>query len=799
DENTPNEYNAILDGIERNVIYYGNLELTGQQYINLDKSGANVPELATGMIPVYYDDASGTWKKADSSNIDKANKWYDYNNKMWANAVTVTEKGYSASSVENNKIVNIENEITTKFTSSNKGINNSTSSSVFTFTAGSDGNYSFHWSVSSESDYDKLTITINGITLNDVNAVSGVKSGTYIGTARSGTTYTIIASYKKDGSTAENDDIATISNFVLPSGSTNITHTANSSYPDYQWISVEANIASSSYTIDNGNFVLGELISGDITNKYMCSDGVSTTCDTLYLVKKVTNNLVTKVDVYNVLVKTREFYQNVEVGTEISMDDINTMWVWIPRFMATGDTANYNGGTQANPGAFNITFVDKKTTAHNAFTFGTQELNGFWVGKFQTSHNTLSSCTEYDNLGCTNDTCSNANGIIIKPNVKLLSCNNISNVFYASLSMKQSSNSFGFNKTKDITLDTHMMKNNEWGAVAYLTQSIYGRCSSSTSCTEVGINNNSGYITGYGSPAGSSECDISYKYNENKIEESLAEGTGTNVSTTITNDVTYPWVNTNGVWSSSNNGQNSTTSSLIFSFTLSSKGVVSFDYSVSSRACNDEMSYVINNGTKDVIKGDAISGTTRGTTEANIVYDNKAHVLDAGTYTLTFTYSKDDQSAFGLDKGYIKNVKVLVGAKTITKEVSGGQLASTTGNVSGIYDMSGGLAEYVMGNYNNTIGDAGFSNLPDTKYYNSYTNTGTEENPITNYTSDMQHALTETAGWYDDEVYFVSGSIPWFIRGGYWNGIEYSGVFAYGTYDGFGYSDSGSRFSLIIN
>ncbi len=356
----------------------------------------------------------------------------------------------------------------------------------------------------------------------------------------------------------------------------------------------------------------------------------------------------------------REEYLNAEVGTEISMDDINTMWVWIPRFSATGDTANYNGGTQDSPGAFNITFVDNKTTAHDAFTFGTQSLNGFWVGKFETSHNTLSSSTTANNLGCTNNTCSNANGIIIKPNVKSLRYNNVSNFYYANLSIKQSGNSFGFDITKDTTLDTHMMKNNEWGAVAYLTQSIYGRCTSSTSCTEVGINNNSSFITGYGAPAGS--------------------------SSSVTN----------------------------------------------------------------------------------------------GTY----------ETALGKD-------------------------ASTTGNIYGVYDMSGGADEYVMGVYtdgtqnwsgNDSTYNSGFSGClgsscsstydglayPESKYYNSYT---TEAN----YTSDMQHALTETQRWFGGYAGFVDGNDPWFRRGGgYYNG-SYAGVFYYGYYDGYSNSFDSSRSSLIIN
>ena len=62
---------------------------------NLDKSGANEPVLASNMIPVYYDNTNKVWKKADAKNSKENNKWYDYDNKMWANAVTVTDTNRS--------------------------------------------------------------------------------------------------------------------------------------------------------------------------------------------------------------------------------------------------------------------------------------------------------------------------------------------------------------------------------------------------------------------------------------------------------------------------------------------------------------------------------------------------------------------------------------------------------------------------------------------------------------------------------------------------------------------------------
>ena len=325
----------------------------------------------------------------------------------------------------------------------------------------------------------------------------------------------------------------------------------------------------------------------------------------------------------------RQTYLNANVGTSISMDDITTMWVWIPRFNAV-TPSNYNGGTKALPNAIDVTFVKPNETAIDAFTFGTKQLSGFWYAKFELSHSTLASSSNSNNLGCTNEACSNANGIIIKPSVKSLRYNSVSNFFFASRSMEQTGNSFGFVSSE---VDTHMSKNNEWGAVAYLTQSIYGRCISSTLCTEVGINNNSTYITGIGAEAGSS-------YN----------------------------------------------------------------------------------------------GAT------------------ANSYDTAF-----------------------------------GMRASTTGNIYGIYDMSGGAWDYVMGSYSKTIGSSGFtsSTFPNDKYFNNYT------------TSSYQgHALTETNGWYNDNFGIVVSSSSWFSRGSQYSNSTSAGVFSSYPQNGTAYSNISARFAF---
>ena len=208
----------------------------------------------------------------------------------------------------------------------------------------------------------------------------------------------------------------------------------------------------------------------------------------------------------------RQTYLNATPGTTISMDDITTMWVWIPRFNAV-IPSNYNGGTQAKPNAIDVTFVKQNETAIDAFTFGNKELSGFWYGKFEIGGSLASSCT--------NETC-NVSNIVVKPNVSSLRSQKVSSFFYASRSMEQAGNSFGFVNSE---VDTHMSKNNEWGAVAYLTQSIYGRCTSSTTCTEVGINNNSSYITGYGAPAGSSSSVTNGTYNTALGKDASTTGT----------------------------------------------------------------------------------------------------------------------------------------------------------------------------------------------------------------------------------------------------------------------------------
>ena len=324
------------------------------------------------------------------------------------------------------------------------------------------------------------------------------------------------------------------------------------------------------------------------------------------------------------------------VGKTISMDEIMQMYVYIPRYKY--QLFNAEDGTSVEQ-AINITF-ESKTTAkstgsrngewltHPAFTFGDKELAGIWVGKFETSN--TSALPK------------------IVPNVSSLRSMNVSAQFNTSRLMTTTLASTYGTSTND---DSHMMKNMEWGAVAYLSSSIYGRYTNASTCIESGcevwINNNEDFTTGC---AGSS---------------------------------------------------------------------VSADYASTCNAWN----------------------TTTGVN------------------------------------------------------------ASTTGNIYGIYDMSGGAWEYVMGNYNDTISSAGFSSMPEAKYYDKYTGTDSEDD-FTKY--HLGDATKETVkakssgenAWYQDYSYAVYSSYPWVFRGGLYNASTAAGVFDFNDNDG--NSNDGVSFRVVL-
>ena len=224
-------------------------------------------------------------------------------------------------------------------------------------------------------------------------------------------------------------------------------------------------------------------------------------------------------------------YQNFE-GTlsyneVIPESDIKQYYVWIPRYKYELWNVNgenkYPNGTSSES-AINIVFEskDKETSngtkngewlTHPAFTsFNT---NGIWVGKYETSYDeeTYTDSSKFLTTNPNYASATNASNIIIKPNVRSLTNKNVSTFYTLGRGINES-------------LNSHMMKNSEWGAVSYLTYSLYGKCTE-TGCEEVYLNNvNTGYLNSTkkfdnqwdysGSITGCSASSVSSTVNSNK-------------------------------------------------------------------------------------------------------------------------------------------------------------------------------------------------------------------------------------------------------------------------------------------
>ena len=205
-------------------------------------------------------------------------------------------------------------------------------------------------------------------------------------------------------------------------------------------------------------------------------------------------------------VTTRDYYTSASAGTVIDDESILAYYVWIPRYKYQLFNVD---STTMDPIEIQVEFEDGIPTksngtangqwlTHPAFTFGTDELAGIWVGKFSTT--------------------GDATTPTIKPNLGMLTNQNVSTQF--TTSQKFGTTTY-LTSTGASQVDAHMMKNIEWGAVAYLKQSKYG-----LGTTDIGLNNysSSPYLTGCGAASGSNYSTTCNAYNT--TDGMLASTTG---------------------------------------------------------------------------------------------------------------------------------------------------------------------------------------------------------------------------------------------------------------------------------
>ena len=194
----------------------------------------------------------------------------------------------------------------------------------------------------------------------------------------------------------------------------------------------------------------------------------------------------------NIMLSDGTYNTTTAVGTTVADSDLGSMFVWIPRYAYS--ISKYKTAVSGKEGeAQNITNVTFLVGATNrdkdgnqygidyntdsakvgeatpkivnpAFTFGGTNLTGIWSAKFEASmketNNNLATATENNSTTKT---------VKIVPNAESWRYIQVGNMFTNCLNIK-SNTVYGINNTAD----SHLMKNNEWGAIAYLSTSQYG-------------------------------------------------------------------------------------------------------------------------------------------------------------------------------------------------------------------------------------------------------------------------------------------------------------------------------------
>jgi len=156
-----------------------------------------------------------------------------------------------------------------------------------------------------------------------------------------------------------------------------------------------------------------------------------------------------------------------------------------------------------------------------------------------------------------------------------------------------------------------------------------------------------------------------------------------------------------------------------------------------------------------------------------------------------------DQSSYPGTSGTASTVTLPYNTET-------GYKATTTGNITGIYDMSGGGWEAMAAVMKNTLGASGLTNTDLTNYsiyfdiYPSNSNLDSYNYRILGdatgemgpfyYYKDKDNTQRRHNNWYDDLANFLNYGnnhlIPWFSRGGAYNFGNLTGQFFCGVTGG---------------
>lgn len=162
-------------------------------------------------------------------------------------------------------------------------------------------------------------------------------------------------------------------------------------------------------------------------------------------------------------------------------------WVWIPRYAYKVPTRSSKAETieikflkdDTNIPIGETTEITNTTpgtwVVHPAFTNegngGFGNLTGIWVAKFEASSSNVSVATVENDLATKGGGDTNSLQVRVIPNVTSWRGITVNNIFTVCRNLTETGNSL----ENTSNLNSHMMKNTEWGAVAYLSRSVYGK------------------------------------------------------------------------------------------------------------------------------------------------------------------------------------------------------------------------------------------------------------------------------------------------------------------------------------
>ena len=395
-----------------------------------------------------------------------------------------------------------------------------------------------------------------------------------------------------------------------------------------------------------------------------------------------------------------------------------SMWVWIPRFaykisgttidvkFLIGTTDNYYADDGTIKTAQRQTIVDETIdttsdyTVHPAFTDESsinyanggwdKELTGIWVAKFEAGYASGNNNAEVKasnvnysqssvwgkavEVGTTSDGWQSArnwlDGIYEETTTSIkyptfqgttyaMNYINHNDAYNIAKSLTDSGNIYGLNSNN---ADSHLMKNSEWGAVTYLSQSKYGQ-----NGTEITINNAS-LNSGNSSTTKANGNNVASVYAVTGCTSNTTNTTNTGENKTTIgaiNGVTKNTATSEGIYTwNQKTGQNASTTGTIY-------GIYDFSGGLWERTAD----FISNGNTNLLIFGKALLD------ETNVIYtingDTKTITANTGTSTKYVSiYPNNESGESNTDTASQKNF-------ANNKKIYGDAVRETTSSTAG--------------------------------------------------------------------------------------------------------------------